>query len=302
MNIEYAKTIPMPIILDKIGSKPVRQKGDELWYLSPLREEKTASFHVHTKKNVWYDFGEGTGGDTIAFVCAYLKASDVRHSVSDALRWLKNMVQGLQVIKPVPVEDYAEEDRKTVLKSVRPLEHTALLNYLNSRGIPKSIATTYLKEIRVCHKETGKQFFAAGIRNEEGGYNYRNVFFKGTVGKKSITFIRGKIPKPEGIHLFEGFMDYLSAITQREGQPFGDDAIILNSLSQMREATAYIRNYGYRIGYTWLDNDQPGKQATANFREFFKTEPDLRHKPMNDQYAPYKDVNAAHMVKLGLGG
>lgn len=301
MNIENANTIPMAVILDKLGLQPAKQKGHDLWYLSPLRLEKTASFHVHSQNNVWYDFGEGAGGDVIAFVSAYLKASDLQHSAADALRWLRSMVQGIQVIKPVYDTDYTEEDRKTVLSSAKPLEHVALLNYLNGRGIPQSVAKTYLKEIRVFHKGTGKQFFAAGIENEDGGYDYRNMYFKGCVGKKSTTFIRGKIHKPDSIHIFEGFMDFLSVITQRDGKILDEDSLILNSLGMMKEATAYIRNYGYTVAHTWLDNDKAGKEATENFKDFFKTCAHLKHKPMNDQYAPYKDVNAAHMVKLGLG-
>jgi hypothetical protein len=51
-----------------------------------------------------------------------------------------------------------------------------------------------------------------------------------------------------------------------------------------------------------MDNDEPGKRATNSLEEFFKTGECLAHKPMNTIYAPYKDVNAWHMVKLGLVG
>lgn len=152
------------------------------------------------------------------------------------------------------------------------------------------------------NKQTNKTFFALGLKNEEKGYEYRNLYFKGCVRKKSITFVRGETPKPPAIHIFEGFMDFLSVIAQHEGKRLKHDAIILNSLSQIKEAIAYIKGYGYERAYTWLDNDDAGKMATAAFAEFFKTEDNLIHQPMNKHYAPYKDVNAAHMAKLGLGG
>lgn len=300
MNIETANTIPISDVLTKVGAHPVKTKGAEHWYYSPFRKEKTPSFHVNTEKNVWYDFGEGTGGDVVSLVCKHLEHSDVMHSPSEALRWLRNMFATGEIIKSAPHVDYSEKDRVTVLKDVRKVQHLALIHYLSGRGIPLAIANTYLEEIRVYNKETQKQFFAAGIKNEEGGYEYRNLYFKGCVGKKSITFIRGEIPKPPAIHIFEGFMDFLSVMTQREGKKLPDDAIILNSLSQMKEATAYIREYGYQTLYTWLDNDEAGKKATTAFAEFSKTEPGLKHVPMNEEYTSYKDVNAAHMAKLEL--
>jgi hypothetical protein len=49
-----------------------------------------------------------------------------------------------------------------------------------------------------------------------------------------------------------------------------------------------------------MDNDESGKKATEALEQFARTEEGLKHIPMNDRYAPYKDVNAAHMAKLGL--
>lgn len=301
MNIEFANTIPIPEILSKLGLNPAKQHEHDLWYLSPFRNEKTASFHVNTKKNVWYDHGEAIGGDVVSLVCQHLERSGVRCTPSDALRWLRNMFQ----VPYIPTIQYNEEQqsedaRSTVLKDIKPIKHAALIQYLSGRGIPLSVAKTYLQEIRVANTKTDKVFFALAIKNEERGYEYRNLYFKGCVRKKSITFVRGEIPKPPAIHIFEGFMDFLSVITQHEGKRFKHDVIILNSLSQIKEAIAYIKGYGYERAYTWLDNDEAGQKATAIFAEFFKTEDNLIHQPMNQSYAPYKDVNAAHMAKLGL--
>lgn len=300
MNIEFANTISMSEILGKLGLNPTKQQENGLWYLSPFRKEKTASFHVNTRKNVWYDHGEAIGGDVISFVCQHLERSGVQCTPADALRWLRNMFHTLHIPTIQCDKERNETTRSTVLKGVKPLKHAALIHYLSGRGIPLSVAQTYLQEIRVENTKTNKVFFAFAIRNEERGYEYRNLYFKGCVGKKSVTFIRGEIPKPPAIHIFEGFMDFLSVITQHEGKRLKHDAIILNSLSQIKEAVAYIKSYGYENVYTWLDNDEAGKKATEAFALFCKTEPDLTHQAMNSTYTPYKDVNAAHMVKLGL--
>lgn len=302
MNIEQAKSVSLYDVLIKLNLKPTQENAQEAWFLSPLRDEKTPSFHVHLKKNVWYDFGDAKGGDIINFVCAYLEKSEESHTVSDALRWIKNMSGYVPSIAPVTSNDEPKEDPKLVVKNVNEINHLALVRYLEKRGVPLKIASKHLKEIYVQNKDTGKSMFALGLKNEEGGYELRNPFFKGCVGSKSVSFIRGNIPKPEGIHVFEGFMDYLSILADVNREKLDDDAIILNSLSCMKMATPYIKGYGYKTAWTWMDNDDAGKKATQSLDEFFKTEQDLSHRPMNESYEPHKDVNAWLVQKLKLEG
>lgn len=62
MNIQEVKNIRIADYLQSLGYTPVKQQGNSLWYKSPLREEKDASFKVNTELNKWYDFGLGKGG------------------------------------------------------------------------------------------------------------------------------------------------------------------------------------------------------------------------------------------------
>ena len=300
MNIEQAKAIPIAQILEKLNKKPTRIVKSEAWYLSPLRNEKTASFHVHNKRNWWYDFGIGIGGDGIELVRLYLESQKECHTVSDALRWLHNMVGNIPTIQPVEIVEAYSKIRKLVVKSVKEIQHPALINYLEKRGIPTTVAKTILKELRIKNVDTGNNIFALGLQNEEGSYEVRNPFFKSCIDCKAITFVRGTTTKPDGIHIIEGFMDYLSIITRQNGVRLKEDAIILNSIVCIRQAAPYIRGYGYKVAYTWMDNDEAGKKATLAMDEFFKTEPDLIHKKMNSVYEIHKDVNAWHMCTLGL--
>lgn len=48
------------------------KKGGDMWGVCPFHSEKTASFHISPKKNVWYCHGCSQGGDAIAF---YMKAN-----------------------------------------------------------------------------------------------------------------------------------------------------------------------------------------------------------------------------------
>jgi hypothetical protein len=300
MNIEQAKKVPLCVILDKMNCRPSKDTPADAWYISPLRLEKTPSFHVNKHRNVWFDHGIGTGGNSLDLVCNYLKSVNENHTPSDALRWIKNMTGYTPMIANVATVNYAPVDAKLILRHKKPIEHPALIQYLESRGIPLDIGRDLLSELRVYNAETKKTFFTLGVRNEDAGYETRNPFFKACVGRKSITFVRGTKPKPTGINLFEGMMDYLSIIACQRGKKFMDDTIILNSLSCLKKASPYINNYGYKVAYTWMDNDEAGAKADQALAEFFKTQKDLECIPMNELYAPHKDVNAWHMSKLGL--
>ncbi len=142
MNIEQAKTIPLALILEKIGCKPTQEKSHSAVYLSPLRNEKTASFHVHNAKNLWYDFGTGKGGSVIGFVCAYLESRRECCMVPDALRWLKNMTGNIPAIVSITTVEYTKEDAKLVLRDKKKIEHPALVQYLSKRSIPLGIGKT----------------------------------------------------------------------------------------------------------------------------------------------------------------
>ena len=299
MNIHDAKEIPIVEILNKLDIQPRRTNKHKLLYLSPLRDEKTPSFWVDTKTNRWHDFGDGNGGDLVDLVCAFLKSTREACTTSDALRWIRNMGVGPYVFQPVQT-DTPKEEASLILKKARPIQHIGLIHYLKKRGIALELADQHLKEIHVRNQRTKKSFFALGLDNEECGYELRNPFFKGTLGTKAISFIRGREPKPASIHLFEGVFDYLSAISQFKGRGFKGDTIILNSLSCLKQITPYVQNYGYRVAYTWLDNDPAGEKATASLDEFFKTQDDLVHKRMNRVYIPHKDLNAWHMHTLNL--
>lgn len=300
MQIETAKRIPLAQILAKLNLYPTKQTEKESWYLSPFRNEKTASFHVHNHKNLWFDFGEGKGGDTISLVQAILQQLGQDDSVSAALKWLDSAIDCKIDYVPPTAHEQEEQPPALTLKSVSPIKNIAMKHYLEQRGIPLVIAEKFLKQVSFVNENSGKTIFALGLPNEDEGYELRNAFFKGCIGQKSISFIRGSNNKPpKGINIFEGMFDYLSVITQRNGKLLKSDTIILNSLSCMKQIMPYVKSYGYTFGYSWLDNDLAGKKATPKLIDIFKQE-NIAFCPMNCLYQPYKDVNAAHMAKLEL--
>ncbi len=295
MNIKEAKAIPMAVILEKIGYQPVKEKGHKAVYSSPLRAERTPSFHVNNAMNAWYDFGEGKGGNVVDFTCAYLASQKETNSISDALHWLSRLAGVTSHITTAYKPTFIDKEPSLVVKKTSSIQHKALLNYLTQRRIPLSVATPHLVQVFLYNPTSSKSFFALGMKNEEDGFELRNPFFKGSAGQKTISFIRGMVAKPSSINLFEGSFDYLSALAYQKVNRFADDTIILHSLSLISHALPYITNYGYRNAFTWLDNDTAGTKATHLLADFFATEDGLQHKPMNAVYAGHKDVNAWHI-------
>lgn len=301
MKIDEAKTIPLELILDRLGATRTKQTEHEAWYLSPLRQERTASFHVHREKNLWYDFGEGAGGDGLTLVCRHLAASGADATIADALRWLRNMTgSSLPPLVPKRPTPLFEAEKGWQLRNVKPITHLALVRYLERRGIPVSLAQRHLQEISARNRKTGQGVFALGLRNEEGGYELRNPFLKASIAPKTISFIRGPVPKPASMHVFEGMMDFLSAAADATEQQLDGDVIVLNSVSNLADALPYIKGYGYQTLYSWMDNDPAGDKARRALLQVARAEADLLHQPMNDAYLPHADVNAGRMHRLGL--
>lgn len=69
MNIQEAKDIRLVDFLAGFGYEPVIQRGNSVWYKSPFRAEKKASFKVDLHKELWYDFGLAMRVLIISFQC-----------------------------------------------------------------------------------------------------------------------------------------------------------------------------------------------------------------------------------------
>ena len=77
MNIQEAKNIRLVDFLAGFGHELVIQRGNSIWYKSPFRTEKEASFKVDLHKELWYDFGLGKGGDIITLAKEIYRTQDV---------------------------------------------------------------------------------------------------------------------------------------------------------------------------------------------------------------------------------
>lgn len=94
MNIKDAKQIRIVEYLRIIGYSPVNVKGHQYWYLSPFRDEKTASFKVNDAINEWYDFGTTcNAGLTVSHSFPYDHDSSLDSNLTSVYSELNQMEQ-----------------------------------------------------------------------------------------------------------------------------------------------------------------------------------------------------------------
>ena len=72
---QQANQLDLVDYLQTLGFAPQKIRGNDYWYISPLRDEKTASFKVNHKLNAWYDHGDGRGGKLVDFGILYFNCT-----------------------------------------------------------------------------------------------------------------------------------------------------------------------------------------------------------------------------------
>lgn len=294
MNTEQAKKIPLSKVMERLGYTPVKvdKNGFDVWYNSPFRNEKEASFHIHTGKNIWYDFGSGKGGNIIAFGQEMTDGA-----VSSALKYLGQFSSIPQTsfkfqTKTANNNINHKEAHQFTLVNATQIKNPALKAYLNERHISFKTANNYLKEVRF-KNTAGKEYFGLGLENKTGGFEVRNKFMKASVGNKDITIIKGKSSQKE-VLVFEGFFDFLSYVEDNKLSADGvGDSIILNSTSFHQQAIEFVKNENYQRTNTYFDNDNAGNKATDKFFGDL-----IAVTPKNFIYKPHKDYSEYYMEKM----
>ena len=249
--IKEIKSIPLATFLSQLGHEPIMRKGTRLWYLSPLRQEHTPSFKVETTLNCWYDFGLGRGGNIIDIATELYQSTDLRYLMSCIAD--RCAVPSAQTVASTSFQRHSAPGFQDI--SVVPLRSHALVMYLQERGIPAQIAVANCQQIHYSCRD--KRYYAVAFANRSGGFEIRNRYFKGCISPKDISIRRVRDGPSTECAVFEGFIDYLSALTL--GIINGVDAIILNSVSNVNKAITFLKDYTAISCY--LDNDNAGTTA-----------------------------------------
>lgn len=279
MEIHEIREIPLSEFLSRLGHEPATQKDGALWYSAPYRQERTPSFQVNVRKNVWYDFGLGRGGDIFTLAGEFIGSNDFTAQAGFISGTFGGSCETAAVRPKSPsTEIHLRKEACFEDVELRPLYHKALLGYLDERGIASDVAIPNCEEVRF--RLHGKRYFAIGFRNVSGGLELRNRFFKGCISPKDVS---GIFNGSDTCNLCEGFMDYLS--WQMLGLGSYEDHIILNSVSLLGRSFRFLDRYE-RIN-CYLDNDAAGKRTLETLRIRYGGKI-VDHSGM---YGKYKDLN-----------
>src|SRR5690606_5105256 len=135
---------------------------------------------------------------------------------------------------------YKPESRISILK-VESIRSFALIRYLKERRIPLEIADKYCKEIRYSLNQ--KEYYGIGFKNDGGGYEIRNEYFKTSSSPKGITTIQYN---SRMAIVFEGFFYFLSFMALSEDQDQQEnDFLILNSVFFFEKARPFMEEHDF---------------------------------------------------------
>ena len=252
-EIDAMRQIPLADFLARLGHEPIRRSGNELWYRAPYRNERTPSFRVNVKKQLWYDFGTGRGGDIFTLAGEFIGSGDFMEQV-------KFIAETANIPMPVPEVSkltFQPKPSEPAFEGVEavPLFRSPLTDYLAERGIPYAVASSYC--CRLNYGVRGKRYFAVGFPNVAGGYEIRSRFFKGCVPPKDVSLVKAEGFLTDVCSVFEGFMDFLSAAALGIGG--NGDSLVLNSVANVGKAVKHLDGYG-RID-CFLDRDEAGRRT-----------------------------------------
>ena len=279
LSCKSARNICIVKTLAKLGHFPTRKSEKEAWFLSPLRSETQASFSVSLIKNLWFDFGLGTGGNTIDLIML-IKSWSVR----ETLEFLKKDMGSLS-FSPPNIEHLTKEPEISIL-DVQIIHLKALIDYLHSRNISYEIGRKYCRQ--VWYRCKGKRFFALGLENYKKGWELRNKYFKTSSSPKTFSFFERDSNQ---LIITEGMFDFLSLATIDEDLVQNSDCIILNSLAFLERIKMLILKYDRVLIY--LDNDPAGEKAAGSLLNQFDNVTDC-----SNSYSGYVDLNEK-LIKEG---
>ncbi|SDW52291.1 CHC2 zinc finger [Hydrobacter penzbergensis] len=274
LTVSEAKEMDMVRFLSDLGHEPSKIRNNDYWYLSPLRDEKTPSFKVNRKLNRWYDHGLGKGGNLVDFAILY-------HGCTVA-ELLQNLSGNFSFQKPFTRQPLQESEPENKIKILRDfvLSSYALLRYLQQRRIPVDIADRYCREVR--YELNEKVYYGIGFKNDLGGFEIRNPYFKASSSPKGITTFDNSANE---VIVFEGFTDFLSFKAIHKHEPEDRfDFVVLNSVSFFETARLFMEKHNAISLY--LDRDTTG-QNCSRYALYLSS----KYKDENSLYQNHKDFN-----------
>lgn len=139
INIILNKTILQDIIQEFVK---LRKVGENYRGLSPFSNEKTPSFIISPKKQLWKDFSSGKGGNVITFLMEHEKLNYI-----EAVKWLANKYG---IILKTNKKNNIKNNTNEIIFSVQETAKNFFINNLINKN--DNIALEYLKKRKFTKK------------------------------------------------------------------------------------------------------------------------------------------------------
>ncbi|MDY5352971.1 MAG: toprim domain-containing protein [Bacteroides pyogenes] len=290
-DLQYIEAIPIGDYLHACGIEPTKRYNGYALYHAPYREDPNASLKVDFRQNLWHDYGTSQGGSIIDLVMK-MRGCSAYEAMAHLAEGKATTLAPSSFHREAHIGQRRDEQRPSNARRILSISEALplhLQNYLREvRKIDLAVASPYLRHVR--YEVGGREYSTIGFLNRAEGYELRDdKTFKGTIAPKDISVIaEGANNTPHCI--FEGFMDFLSLLTMKgkETAP----CLVLNSVSNLPRAIAYLHEKGIDSVRAFLDNDQAGRQALKSLQS-----EGISVEDMSRDYTRYKDLNDYHVAQ-----
>lgn len=231
--IDELKEIDIVSYLTSKGYPIAKETGSKTYFLSPIHPENNPSFVVFKSDNRYVDYGISNRTGSVIDLVMEMESCDLL----TAMHILKNDTDTKQY-EPVEI---SSEPLLTVSKVLDKFIDVRLLMYLKQREIPESIYSRHTKEVRYWFKENPEKIYSGiGFENDSHGWEIRNSFHKLATAPKDITTITddGCI-----LNVWEGFINYFSALVYFGVDRFEGTTIVLNGLGMAYRILPTLNQY-----------------------------------------------------------
>ena len=290
-DLQYIKAIPIADYLHACGIEPAKRYNGYALYHAPYREDSNASLKVDFRQNLWHDYGTSQGGSIIDLVMK-MRGCSAYEAMAHLAEGKATTLAPSSFHREAHTGQRRDEQRPSNTRRILCISEKLplhLQSYLREiRKIDLAVASPYLRYIR--YEVGGREYSAIGFANRAGGYELRDgKTFKGTIAPKDISLIQGNTSETHC--LFEGFMDFLSLLTMK-GKESISPSIVLNSVSNLPRAIAYLCENSILSVRAFFDNDEAGRQALQGIQSS-----GIKVEDMSQYYARYKDLNEYHVAQ-----
>ena len=276
-DIEKLRKIPLINILKRLNIEAVEKKKEQFWFKANWRDEQTPS--VKCEHNLFYDFGEGFGGNTVDFIMKYFSIGFLQ-----AVSWLQSEDVIFSFDQPKQnVFQEMKKEKSYRVEKIQLLQNKILIDYLKTRKLNIEICKRYLDE--VYYTINDKKYFGVGFKNDKNQYEIRNKYAKLCLGIKWFTWIN---KSNKFLVILESWSDFISLLTLYPKCEESKDFLILNSLSMLSKVDQVLNVYSELLFA--LDNDIAGSNATEDCLKKWNSG-GARCKDIRHLFQGSKDIN-----------